>query len=188
MGRGSDIPHRFAHHAAAPAVAGMLARDLRCPPTSSMGRWFDAAAALLRVRESSAFEGQAPMLLEALAAAAPLPQQDIEGLVPFDAAGGLDLLPLLVLLVDMDAAEGAALFHHALVDGLSRWVAQAAKLQGLTTVALGGGCFLNALLSSLLGARLQQAGLHVLEARQAPPNDGGIALGQAWVALNRIGD
>ena len=187
LGRGSDIPHRFAHHAAAPAVAGMLARGLRCPPTSSLGRWFDAAAALLRVRETSAFEGQAPMLLEALAAAAPGPS-DIEGLVPFDASGGPDLLPLLARLADMQPAAGAALFHHALAEGLSRWVVQAAAAQRLDTVALGGGCFLNALLCSLLVARLQRAGLRVLEARQAPPNDGGISLGQAWVALQQIGD
>jgi len=168
-------------------VAAMLARELRSPPTSSMGRWFDAAAALLHVRETSAFEGQAPMWLEALAAAAPCPR-DFEGLVPVDASGGLDPLPLLARLLDMPAAEGAALFHHALAEGLARWVQQAAAARQLDTVAMGGGCFLNALLSSLLVARLQRAGLRVLQARQAPPNDGGLALGQAWVALNRIGD
>ena len=83
-------------------------------------------------------------------------------------------------------ARGAALFHHAMADGLARWVLQASASTGLRTVAFGGGCFLNALLTALLGQRLRDAGLRVLEARQAPPNDGGIALGQAWVAQCRI--
>jgi hydrogenase maturation protein HypF len=189
IGRGAQIEARFGHHPGAAAVEQMLARSLRCPPTSSMGRWFDAAAGLLGVRDIAAYEGQAPMLLEALAGSAgPLVDAAEAGsLVPCRADGQLDPGPLIARLADEgDAARGAALFHHAMADGLARWVQQAAAATGLHTVALGGGCFLNALLTVLLGQRLRDAGLRVLEARQAPPNDGGIALGQAWVAACHI--
>ena len=185
IGRGQEIEARFGHRPAAGAVAQMLARGLRCPPTTSLGRWFDAAAGLLRVREASAYEGQAPMLLEALAAAHPSAgAQALRELVRVDADGTLDPWPLIARLADeTDAPRGAALFHHALADGLARWVAQAAAATGLKRVALGGGCFLNALLTSLLVPRLAMHGLVALEAQQAPPNDGSIALGQAWVAI-----
>jgi hydrogenase maturation protein HypF len=193
LGRGGEITRRFgqppATAPAAAAVAQMLARGLRCPPTTSLGRWFDAAAAMLGLRWHSAYEGQAPMLLEALAASAPpLPAAEpFETLVPLRADGCLDLLPLLARLADeTDPAHGAVLFHHALADGLAAWVAQAARRTGLRHVALGGGCFLNALLGTLLLPRLAAQGLQVLQARQAPPNDGGIALGQAWVALQKL--
>ena len=127
------------------------------------------------------------MLLEALAAAAPLgPAIDLDPWVSLNADGTLDPTPLLAHLADEgDAQHGAALFHHALADGLARWVAQAAESTGLRRVALGGGCFLNALLTALLVPKLAAHGIRVLEARQAPPNDGGIALGQAWVAICR---
>jgi hydrogenase maturation protein HypF len=187
MGRGTEIEARFGRRPAAAPVAQMLARGLRCPPTTSMGRCFDAAAGLLRVRETSAYEGQAPMLLEALAASAPAPSGDVEGLVLLRAYGTLDLSPLLARLAEeTDAVQGAALFHHALADGLARWVGRAARITGLRTVALGGGCFLNALLSALLVPQLAQLGLEVLQARQAPPNDGAISLGQAWVAQQEL--
>ncbi len=98
--------------------------------------------------------------------------------------GVLDPMPLLAeLLDDPDAARAARRFHRALATGLARWVIGAAQRSGLRHVALGGGCFLNALLTRELVAILQAQGLHVLEARQAPPNDGGIALGQAWAAM-----
>ncbi len=188
IGHGARIEERFAGRPAATAVAQMLTRDLRCPPTTSMGRWFDAAAGLLRVRELSAYEGQAPMLLEALAGTGSFnaPDAEVSELVNVLQGGTLDPTPLIARLADeSDAMRGAALFHHAMASGLARWVAQAAKATGLRTVALGGGCFLNALLTSLLARQLAALGIRVLEARQAPPNDGGIALGQAWVAICR---
>jgi hydrogenase maturation protein HypF len=188
IGRGAQIEGRFAGRPAAAAVAQMLTRGLRCPPTTSMGRWFDAAAGLLRVREVSAFEGQAPMLLEALAGNGEFHAADtaVGALVRVRSDGTLDPTPLFARLADeADAMRGAALFHHAMASGLARWVAQAAEATGLRTVALGGGCFLNALLTSLLAQQLSALGIRALEARQAPPNDGGIALGQAWVAICR---
>jgi hydrogenase maturation protein HypF len=99
----------------------------------------------------------------------------------------LDLLPLLARLADeKDAARGAALFHAGLAHFLADWVERAALEQGLTTVALGGGCFLNHILSRALKQQLGARGLTVLEACQAPPNDGGLSLGQAWVAIEQI--
>ena len=200
IGHGAQITQRFADQRGAAVVARMLAGGVRCPPTTSLGRWFDAAAGLLGVRQTSAFEGQAPMLLEALAARAlaeagaadaltdarpeAMAESDADRLVPTLADGSLDLTPLIAHLADeTDAARGALLFHRALAQGLARWVAQAAQGQAVNTVALGGGCFLNAVLSALLVPRLQAQGLRVLQAGQVPPNDGGIALGQAWVAL-----
>jgi hydrogenase maturation protein HypF len=186
VGRAAQIVSRFGHRPAAAAVSAMLARGFRCPPTSSMGRWFDAAAGLLGVRETAAYEGQAPMLLEALATMAEpfSPGSDLAERVRVDADGHLDPSALIEHLADEeDASHGAALFHHAMADGLARWVSRAATTAGVRTVALGGGCFLNALLTSLLVRRLHAEGLRVLEAMQVPPNDGGIALGQAWVAM-----
>jgi hydrogenase maturation protein HypF len=185
LGRAGDIERRFARPAAR-LVRQMLEQQFNSPPTSSLGRWFDAAAALLGVRDVQAFEGQAPMLLEGLAAGhgpvAPL----AEGYRLSD-DGVLDLLPLAAALVDeRDAARGAARFHATLIDALAAWAYAAARRHAITTVAFGGGCFLNAILSSGLRSRLADAGLDVIEAGQAPANDGGLALGQAWVARRAV--
>jgi hydrogenase maturation protein HypF len=86
-------------------------------------------------------------------------------------------------LLDIDdPAVGAALFHATLVDALAEWAATAAREAGISTVVFGGGCFMNAILARGLRGRLQSAGFAVAEAEQAPPNDGGLALGQAWAA------
>jgi len=180
----------------------LLERRLNCPTTSSLGRLFDAAAGLLGLRAEVRYEGQAAMELEGLAAAyGPLPPL----------AGGMirrvlvaDFSPLLSYLADCDDAPyGAALFHATLAAGLAEWLiaaaseasssgfsdASAAASAGAAVnrkkyakIAIGGGCAMNAILMTALRRQLETAGFIVLEARQAPPNDGGLALGQAWVA------
>ncbi|MDP2784389.1 MAG: carbamoyltransferase HypF, partial [Sulfurimicrobium sp.] len=183
LGRGDEISQRFATPAA-DMLRQMLAQGVNTPPTSSCGRLFDAAAGLLSIKEGVSFEGQAAMLLEGLAErhGAVAPWHNGYAL---SADGTLDFLPLLGALADNpDAAFGASLFHATLTQGLAAWVTQAAQRSGISTVALGGGCFLNAILSRNLRDRLSEAGLTVLEARQVPPNDGGLSLGQAWVAMH----
>lgn len=181
MGRGAEIATRFATQAAAPMLGQMLDRGLNCPPTSSLGRWFDAAAGLLGVRETMAFEGQAAMLLEGLA-------ERFGEMLPLDhgwriSGGTLDLLPLLAVLADeTNPARGAAVFHATLAAALAEWVRGFAKENAVIVGA--GGCFLNQVLARSLRSRLATHGLHLTEAQRLPPNDGGLALGQAWVAMN----
>lgn len=167
----------------------MLDRKLRSPPTTSLGRWFDAAAGLLGLRDLMLFEGQAAMELEGLAArhgpVAPLSG----GYALRDNGSVLDLSPLLPALMGCknDAAYGAALFHATLAAGLAAFVAAALGRVGGARVAVGGGCAMNAVLMAGLRGHLRAIGVDLLEACLAPPNDGGLALGQAWVA-RRLGE
>jgi hydrogenase maturation protein HypF len=185
-GRGDEIVPRFAGEAAAATVATLLVRGVNAPQTSSMGRWFDAAAGLLEVRRRMAFEGQAAMLLEGLAARhAPVPADP--ALYAIRPGNELDLTALAMHVADLrDAGAGAALFHSTLVAALADWVAGAAEALDLATVACGGGCFLNEILARGLRNALAARNLTMLEAHAVPPNDGGLALGQAWVGLRRL--
>ena len=186
LGEGRQIAVRYDRLPAAGQLNDMLRRGSHCPPTTSMGRWFDAAAGLLGVSRHSAFEGQAAMQLEGLAAAygAALPAAVGWSIGP---DRQLDLLPLLASLVDENQpGRGAALFHATVVAALEDWVARLARETGLYSVVLSGGCFQNRLLSAGLTHRLASRGFTVLRPRQAPPNDGGISLGQAWVAVQQL--
>lgn len=175
--------HQYYPHRDPGPLLTMLARNLRCPPTTSLGRWFDAAAGLLGVRDVMHFEGQAAMELEGLAAGygpvPPLPG----GYALRDHGKVLDLSPLLPALLGCkdNAAYGAALFHATLAAGLGEFIRAGLERHGGQTVAVGGGCAMNALLMAALREHLRAAGVTLLEARQAPPNDGGLALGQAWL-------
>jgi hydrogenase maturation protein HypF len=125
------------------------------------------------------------MQLEALAHAyGPVPSN--LSAYSIGADGTVDLLPLAARLADIkDAGFGAAFFHATLADALAEWAFAAARREGLATVVLGGGCFVNVILARSLRIRLEPVGFTVLEAREAPANDGGLALGQAWVAMER---
>lgn len=186
MDRADEIARRFPGQAGAALMADMLQRKLNCVQTSSMGRWFDAAAALLGVKEMQDYEGQAAMLLEGMAErhgkVAPLAQGYIH-----TAHNELDFHLLLAHLADCkDAAYGAALFHATLAEGLCVWVQRAAGRSGVKHVALGGGCFLNNILTQSLADSLTMSGLVVLTAQQLPPNDGAISFGQAAIALQHL--
>jgi hydrogenase maturation protein HypF len=184
MGRGDEIAGRFGDQALAPAMARLLAAG-DVATTTSAGRLFDAAAALLGICQRASYEGEPPMLLEGL----------VRQPRPLPAAysinrGVLDFSGLLAALADCEsAALGAEYLHGTLLQALQEWVLDAARRTGIETVALAGGCFLNAHLANALPRRLEQQGLRVLTARCLPPNDGAICLGQAWVAqrstLNR---
>ena len=190
LGRGEQIGQRFAAQPAAAQLASVIERGINCPPTPSLGRVFDSAAGLLGIKAVASYEGQAAMLLESQAAAwgAAAPWADGWRL---GEDGNLDLLPLLAHIAEWTgtAGEGAARFHATLSAALAAWVSAAVAASGLRTLALGGGCFLNQILSRELVVRLNQTwgdSLTLLTARQLPPNDGGISLGQAWVALNTM--
>ncbi len=189
LGRGEEIGTRFATQPGAAVLAQMLGRQINSPPTSSLGRVFDAAAGLLGVCTHAQYEGQAAMRLEALAAAAGGDDAMLSDLprAAIDADGVLDLRPLLAEAATADeAARAAARFHAALADALARWLVAACRTHGVDTVAGAGGCFLNRVLTTRLRMRLAEAGLQLLEAQQLPPNDGGLALGQAWVAQRAL--
>lgn len=189
LGRGEEIASRF-NEPGADTIAAMLARNINCPRSSSMGRWFDAAAGLLGLCHHMRYEAQAAMALEQAATryidGHGWPMAMESGWV-VDAENRLDLMPTLVLIdgaTDIDRA--AALFHAIVADALADWVARAAEAGGIDTIAWSGGCFFNRLLSARLRQNLHQRRLHVLAPKRVSPGDGGIALGQAWVAINSL--
>ena len=167
-------------------VARQVERRLNAPLASSMGRLFDAAAAVLGVRRGMSYEGQAAMELESLAGARQagpfaMPVSEVDGQLV------MDPLPALVLLGERaqrgdDVAQLAARFHETVIAGVSEVAVRVAEQAGLHTVALGGGSFQNARLLSGIRRAIENAGLHVLVPEQLGPNDGAISYGQAAVA------
>lgn len=156
----------------------MIERGINAPLTSSCGRLFDAACGLLGVRAVAGFEGEAPMALESLVRR----PRVAEGTWRIE-NGELDLTPLLERLLSVtDAAEGAELFHGTLAAALVDWTLPALRAHGLCRVVLSGGCLMNAVLAEELVAGFRVAEVEALLPRLAPANDGGLSLGQAWIA------
>ena len=166
-------------------------RRVNTPVASSMGRLFDAAAAILGVRRESRFEGQAAMELEALAGGR------AGELLPFtiidapDQPLVLDPMPLLGALGERRAAGVplealAAAFHDTVVAATSAVVRRVCEDRGIGIVAVGGGTFQNARLLTTFAREMDAVGLRVLVPRALPPNDGAISYGQAAVAAARM--
>ncbi len=178
LGRGGEIADRYRHIDGAGVIAQMLERGINAPPTSSCGRLFDAACGLLGVKPIATFEGEAPMELERMATR---PRIDPHGWRLDD--GILDMRPLLDRLVDIEAEEGAGLFHGTLIAAMTAWIVWAAEVTGLRRVVLCGGCFFNKVLGAGLEEGLGRYGIECLSARRLTPGDQAISLGQAWAAV-----
>lgn len=167
-------------------LAQQIPRGLRCVPTTSMGRLFDAVASLLDVCQEVTYEGQAAIELEHVArtgtpATATLPVR----------AGVLHPGPLLSGLVDglrsgAPVADLAATFHHAVIEATVTAATAAARATRMSTIGLTGGVFANELLTAGVRNGLQQNGFDVLTHRVLPCNDGGLAVGQAVIAAARL--
>ncbi|PZS07657.1 MAG: carbamoyltransferase HypF [Solirubrobacterales bacterium] len=172
-------------------VSGLVATGLRSPQTTSMGRLFDAVAALSGIRAQVNYEGQAAIELEAAC------DPGERGRYPIRVEETGELLVIdpreTIRSVAADACAGVAVgviasrFHatvcHATVEACTR----AASAHGLELVILSGGVFQNRRLLQSVAEGLHGAGLRVMIPERLPMNDGGISYGQAAVAAARLG-
>ena len=167
-------------------LAAQLTRGIACTMTSSMGRLFDGVAALAGARQSITYEAEAAMNLEALAGLASDGGAYAFGLRP-GAPFGIDWRPVVRSVVadviaGMPAAVVAARFHRGVAVMVAEVCARL-RAEGAGNVAgLTGGVFQNALLVEWAVEELHRRGFEVLLHERVPPNDGGLALGQAWLA------
>lgn len=187
---GEDPPGRLAvrdrHARQWESVQALARTGVNSPQTSSVGRLFDAAAALLGVRDSIGYEGQAAIELELLADAGVRDRWPV-GIdttsEPARIRGG-DLVRGIV--EDLAAGVGvrtiAGRFHTTLAAVTVEVCEGLRETHGLETVALSGGVFQNLLLTRRCEEGLRRAGFRVLTHHRVPPNDGGVSLGQAAVA------
>jgi hydrogenase maturation protein HypF len=183
-----------------------VAAGCQSPLSSGVGRLFDAVAALLGLVAVARYEGEGGLRLEGAAAAAEVAAEVADGdettmgyplpvaaepaafAGPPPPGGWLDWRPLLTALLadiaaDMPQGHCALRFHRALVNGSADLALAAAERFGLRRVVLAGGCFQNRLLLEGLIAALRRRGLEPFWPSSLPASDGGLALGQAWAAL-----
>ena len=182
-------------------TATMIERGINSPRTSSMGRLFDAAAAILGICDKATYEGEPAIELEAaawraLSSESACPAGNIAGFSVTessrpDACHVLNSRSLIEALLEGTRAGTAAYrlaldFHIAIARSSARIAREICAREGIDTVALSGGVFMNRLLLQLLTRDLKSMGLTVLIPQTVPVNDGCIAYGQAAVASARL--
>jgi hydrogenase maturation protein HypF len=192
---GHDVPDHLgvvARHADRWAqVLAVADANVNSPPTSSVGRLFDAVAALVGVRDTVSYEGQAAIELEQ--AADPTVDDGYRAALSDGEPFVIDGAGLIRAVVD-DLIAGtpvpviAGRFHVAVVRAIVDACTRVHAATGLSTVALSGGVFQNVLLVERSVAALEAAGFVVLTHVRVPPNDGGISFGQVAVAAARDRD
>jgi hydrogenase maturation protein HypF len=163
---------------------------LNSPPTSSLGRLFDAVSALLGIRAVVNYEGQAAIELEMMA------DEDVNEAYSFslnieDRDILIDPLPVLHAAVDdlmkgLDAGRISAMFHNAVAEMIARVCRLIQEESGIKEVTFGGGVFQNMFLLRRTKDLLEQQGQNVYLPVEVPVNDGGVCLGQAAVAAARL--
>jgi hydrogenase maturation protein HypF len=162
----------------------LIQNNVRTFSTTSVGRLFDAAAALIGFTREVTFEGQAAMWLEQLARGAAL-----NDAYPLPFSGDeLDFRPLLQSIIHdrvqgRDCAEIARAFQRGLAEGLCDAVIAIGMAQGISNVVLSGGVFQNELLLEDLKSLLANEPVEIWTNHAVPANDGGISLGQAALAV-----
>ena len=182
-------------------TATMIERGINSPRTSSMGRLFDAAAAILGICDKATYEGEPAIELEAaawraLSSESACPTGNIAGFSVTessrpDACHVLNSRSLIEALLEgirtgVPAGRLALDFHIAIARSSARIAREICAREGIDTVALSGGVFMNRLLLQLLTRELKSMGLTVLVPHSVPVNDGCIAYGQAAVARTRL--
>jgi hydrogenase maturation protein HypF len=180
MDAGAPLPS-FGEARAA-VVRRMIERGFNTVPTSSCGRLFDAVASLIGLRHEVNFEGQAAIELEQIA------DPGIADRYPFAFEDDLlDFRPAIARIVRESARPPvvAARFHNTVAAAIVETCVRLQRESGLVRVCLSGGTFQNVLLLGRITAGLRTAGLEVYLHAKVPPNDGGIALGQAAIAAAR---
>jgi hydrogenase maturation protein HypF len=177
-------------------LRAMLARGVNCPTSTSLGRIFDAAAALLGLVDKVSYEGEGPIRLEGRGLSAygegtsVVGTQEAADLLPFLPSPGderlflIDPRPMLARLHAGRESESVPALSLRFHEGIARAALEGARRMrgatGLATLALSGGVFQNLLLRELLVPLLINDGFEVFLNEQAPPGDGGLAVGQAW--------
>ena len=162
-------------------LRSQLQQSVHCVLSSSMGRLFDAVSSLIGVRHEASYEAQAAMELEWAAS------DHLDAARPYSfaiAGGHFDPAPVLRSLIDDMRAccrigPMAAGFHLAVADLIARVAVDLRAETGINRVALSGGVFQNVLVLRLARAKLAERSFEALTHRLVPPNDGGLALGQA---------